>query len=135
MTNRTGNSVCVPRNPEASRKKAPRLVLGMAVPGGPDLADAVQRLGWEVSTPAAAADLRRLAERGRVAAVVLPATGGAESGMLTCAKLTRINPRLRVVLVGPDDDGTERFARFVGAAAYVRAGATVGELLRAVCGE
>jgi DNA-binding response OmpR family regulator len=135
MTNRTGNAVCLPRNPDASRKKAPRLVLGVTGPGGPaEAAFALHKLGWEITTAATGADARRLACKSRSAAVILPVDGVDESGLLTCAKLARANSKVRVVLVGPDDEEMERFALFAGAMAYVPVGSPVEMLVRAVTG-
>ncbi len=133
MTNRTGNTARLPRNPNA-RATAPRVVLGVGVAGGPGLAEMFHDRGWEVLPAVSAADARRLAVRARAAVAVLAADGDAdgESGVLSCAKLMRGNPRLRVVLVGPDDAVAERYARFAGAAAYVSDDAPAEAILAAV---
>ena len=44
---------------------------------------------------------------------------GGESGYLTCAKLIRSLPGVRVVMVGPESKRYARFAKFVGAVAYL----------------
>jgi DNA-binding NarL/FixJ family response regulator len=131
MTIRTGNAACLPRHPEAARKKTPRLVLGAT--SLPSVAvTALQEVGWVVTMAASNVHARRLAHKGRGTVVVLHVDGPDESGLLTCAKLVREMPKVRVVLVGPDDEETERFARFAGAAAYLPAGITVETIIRAV---
>src|SRR5436305_15281787 len=93
-----------------------RVVVGL--PEGTLAAAATERLrqrGWHVWRAATAGELRRLAWRHFPAVAVLPAEGGEESGALTCAKLRRAQPRLRVLLVGADDARRRALARFVGA--------------------
>ena len=120
---------------DAARKKAPRLVLGV---GGSPLAAAVgdhfRRLGWDVAVAATPAEAGRLTLRGKAAAGVLAVNPAAESGLLTCAKLTAARPQARVVLVGPDCDRTARFARYAGAAGYLPAGVGAAAVARAVLG-
>jgi CheY-like chemotaxis protein len=100
-----------------TRKRNPRLVVG----GGPrfasDLADHFRKQGWDVHTAGTGPEVLRLALRKRPAAVLLPTDAGGESGYLTCAKLRRALPRVRLVLVGPTrTPEAEKFAGFVGAA-------------------
>jgi hypothetical protein len=99
----------------------PRVVLAL-----PDVAsaaavdDRLRRCGWSVYRVASATDARRLVRELAPSAVVLPAESDDESGWLACAKLLRLRPGLRIVLV--DDSPTadrERFTAFVGAAALV----------------
>jgi DNA-binding response OmpR family regulator len=92
----------------------------------------LRHAGWRVYRAADCAGLRRLAWRALPEAVVLPASGFDETGWLTCAKLLRASPRLRVILVG-EQDGRE-YARFVGAEALVPADATAEELADCVEG-
>ena len=116
----TGNSPCLPLAAADSRKKSPRLVLGPSVTGARGLlVELFQRLSWDVAEAATIGEVRTLAHRGRATVVLLGTDTGVESGWLICAKLLKANPRVRVVLVGPADEETERFALFAGAAAYV----------------
>jgi hypothetical protein len=95
-------------------------------------ADRLRRAGWRVYRATDCAGLRRLAWRVIPEVVVLPADGFDESGWLTCAKLLRASPRLRVILVG--EPGGRAYARFVGAEALVSADATAEELAECVDG-
>ena len=90
-------------------------------------AERLRTLGWQVWRATSPRDARRLAWRHFPEAVVLPADGSDESGWLTCAKLLRAQPRLRVLLVGERTPQADRLARFVGAVGL--SGATVGELV------
>ncbi len=124
----------LPREPLELRRKAPRLVLGLAG----ELAGVVEShfrgLGWDVTNAATGAEAGRLARRGKATAVVLAAEAAAESGILTCAKLSLVRPHPRVVLVGPEDQRLMRFARFAGAVGYLPNGAGVAAVARAVLG-
>ncbi len=94
----------------------------LAIPDLPLAAEAAERLGrdgWQVWRAASGSEARRLACRNFPDAVVLPADGPDESGWLTCAKLRRAQPQLRVLLVGDCTDDGQRFAQFVGAADLV----------------
>jgi hypothetical protein len=80
-------------------------------------ADQFRKRGWEVCTIAHADDLTCAVMAKKPNAVILPTDTGTESGHLIAAKLKKVKPKLRVVLV--DDKRSpesERFARFVGAA-------------------
>ena len=58
-----------------------------------------------------------------------------ESGWLTCEKLTRELPHLRVILVSPGlSPDAGRFATFVGAASLVNRHTGVRTLVEEVCG-
>jgi DNA-binding response OmpR family regulator len=83
------------------------------------LTERLRQRGWHVWCAASNSELRQLAMRHFPAAAILPAEGRDESGWLTCAKLQRAQPRLRVILVGHDDSDAECLAGFVGAAAFV----------------
>ena len=77
----------------------------------------LRRSGWRVFPAATCDAVRGLVSRVTPEVVVLPADGSDESGWLTCAKLLRTSPRLRVILVGdPTADGPG-YVRFVGAEA------------------
>jgi DNA-binding response OmpR family regulator len=95
-------------------------------------ADRLRRAGWRVYRATDCGGLRRLAWRALPEVVVLPADGFDESGWLTCAKLLRASPRLRVILVGPA--GEQAYARFVGAEALLPADATADDLADCVEG-
>jgi DNA-binding NarL/FixJ family response regulator len=129
--NSSGSSCLI----EPTKKKAPRLVLGLGVSG---LAAAVEahfrKLGWDVTRAGTAEEAAQLAHRSRTTAVVLPFQVGAESGLLTCAKLTAARPAARVVLIGPEDPKLARYARFAGAVGYIPDNCGVAAVARAVLG-
>ncbi|SRR5579885_1644756 len=118
------------------RRKAPRLVLGLGVSG---LAAAVdshfRNLGWDVARAGCGEEAGRLAHRHKAAAVVLPVQAAAESGLLTCAKLTITRPHARVVLLGPEDARLARWAKYAGAAGYLSEGAGAPAIVQAVLGK
>ena len=77
----------------------------------------LRQLGWDVWTAGTALEARRLARRLRPTAVVLGTELPDESGWLTCSKLVRQHPELRVYLVeGTPSAESHQFAEFVGAA-------------------
>jgi DNA-binding response OmpR family regulator len=82
-----------------------------------ETASRLRQSGWHVYRASDCDGLRRLAWRALPEVVVLPARGFDESGWLTCAKLLRASPRLRVILVGESDELA--YAQFVGARALV----------------
>lgn len=126
---------CMTTRPERpaldmNRKPAPKLVIGL-IRG--ELARGLELhfrgLGWRVCSADTGEEVREKALGGRATAVVLPVTAfTGESGFLTCAKLVRMLPKARVVLVGPDTEENERFALFAGAWGYLPETATVTEL-------
>src|SRR5262245_12283597 len=87
---------------EGGRKTAPRLVLALTGELGTAVESHFRGLGWDVATAATGEEARELAARNRATAVVLSADADAESGTLTCAKLSLARPQVRVVLVGPE---------------------------------
>jgi DNA-binding response OmpR family regulator len=113
---------------------APKLVIGLIhgeIARGLELH--FKAAGWRVCSADTAAELRRHAEGGRATAIVLPAgVCGGESGYLTCAKLVRSLPNVRVVMVGPESKRHARFARFAGAVAYLPETATTAELVKLI---
>jgi DNA-binding response OmpR family regulator len=83
------------------------------------LIERLRQRGWHVWRASSSCELRRLTAEHFPVAVVLAAEGRDESGWLTCAKLLRAQPRLRVILIGYDDPDSECLAGFVGAAALI----------------
>jgi DNA-binding response OmpR family regulator len=80
-----------------------------------------RRQGWDVYQAQDGAEARRLARMLEPELVVLEADLQAESGWLTCAKLTRERPGCKVVLVNEDvGPSNRRMAVFSGALALVR---------------
>ena len=94
-----------------------------------------RRLGWDVYRARTGPEVRRLARLMQPELVLLDTDLPEESGWLTCDKLTREQPRTRVILVGaataPRDD---QFAAFVGASALVNRADSMAQLLHDVCG-
>ncbi len=77
-----------------------------------------RRQGWDVYPAASGPQARRLARMLEADLVVLDAELPGESGWLTCDKLTREFPLLKVLLViNQPDPAAEALARFVGASA------------------
>jgi DNA-binding response OmpR family regulator len=83
------------------------------------LSERLRQRGWHVWRAASNGELRQLAATHFPAAAVLAAEGRDESGWLTCAKLLRAQPRLRIILIGHEDPAAECLAGFVGAAALL----------------
>jgi DNA-binding response OmpR family regulator len=124
-------------SPDVEKKNAPKLVIGL-IRGemARGLEAHFKQIGWRVCSADSGHELRERTRGGRATAVVLPVSAeGIESGFLTCAKLIRVMPKTRFVLVGPLSDENERLARFAGAAGYVTETATTAELIAAVTGK
>jgi len=97
---------------------------------------ALRRLGWDVYVSGTGASARRLTRMLHPEVVVLSTQLPDESGWLTCDKLMRDYPLLKVVLVSPEASVEgESFATFVGAAAYVSEADGVEALTHAACDE
>jgi CheY-like chemotaxis protein len=80
----------------------------------------LRRHGWEVHLVGTGLEARHLARVLAPAVIVLGARLPDESGWLTCNKLVRDYPGLKVVLVGAHPTPEQhRFAAFAGAAALV----------------
>ena len=99
---------------------APRIVIG----GGmhqlpPGLGRQLGRLGWQLHETMDASSARQIARQIQPEVVVLSTDSEGESAMLTCAKLRHELPGTRIVMVGPDDEALQRFARFAGATGYL----------------
>jgi CheY-like chemotaxis protein len=96
----------------------------------------LRRLGWGVHQAHSAAEARRLTAEFSPQVVVLQTRLPDESGWLTCEKILRDDPTVKVVLVAsqPERDG-EAFADFVGASALIRqedgVQALINEIVRA----
>jgi DNA-binding response OmpR family regulator len=120
---------------EFAERPAPGVVL--ALPESPlaaATAEALRRDGWRVYRAATGEDARRLTGRCRLDAAVLSADNRGESGWLTCAKLLRAQPWLRVILVGERSPDGLRFAQFVGAEELVPPSAGAAGLAARVAG-
>ncbi len=79
-----------------------------------------RRQGWDVYAAHNGPEVRRLARMLQPQLVVMQADLPEESGWLTCDKLTRELPSVRVVLVAADPAPRHaEFAAFVGACALV----------------
>lgn len=103
-----GGAASVARKPRA-------VVVGNSVFAA-NAADQFRLLGWEVCTIGNCEDVARVVLSKKPSAVLLPAETAIESGHLIAAKMRRIRPRLKIVLVGEvHTPAAERFARFVGA--------------------
>jgi hypothetical protein len=89
------------------------------------------RLGWSIVTANGPDAARKVARDTRPTSVVLLAA----NGVLTCAKLSRELPQTRIVVIGPDDPRTERYARFAGATEYLPITASSEQLLGALTGD
>ncbi len=76
-------------------------------------------MGWDVFTAETGAEARSLARQLSPNLVILDTQLDGESGWLTCDKLTREMPRLKVLLLGYAPPGQGKFAEFVGATALI----------------
>jgi DNA-binding response OmpR family regulator len=102
---------------ETNVVSCPCLILAHANPNYRSvLARAFRRLGWDVYLAQNGPEARRLARMLEANVVVLHAELPEESGWLTCDKLTREQPLIRVVLVSDNPSRRNReLAEFVGA--------------------
>lgn len=102
--------------------ECPCLILALADPADTALASRIlRRLGWDVYTARNGPEVRRLARMLEPEWVILGATLPCESGWLTCDKLTREMPALKVLLVEADPaNNAADFANFVGAEGLAR---------------
>lgn len=94
-----------------------------------------RRLGWDVYLARSGPEARRLACMMQPDLMVMATELEQESGWLTCEKVTRDVPHLKVFLVG--DTGERRnseFARFVGAVAFIDSGDSIQNLVEEICG-
>jgi CheY-like chemotaxis protein len=84
------------------------------------IARRLRRLGWGVHLARSAEEARRLSREFSPQVVVLETRLPDETGWLTCEKILRDDPTIKVVLVAsqPERKG-QAFAEFVGAAALI----------------
>jgi CheY-like chemotaxis protein len=81
----------------------------------------VRRLGWGVHLTQSGSDARRLCQAHSPQVVVLDTQLPDQSGWLTCEKLLRDDPTLKVVLVASQaEPNGNAFADFVGPAKLIR---------------
>src|SRR5437016_5408891 len=103
----------------------------LALPESAVAAETAGRLrqsGWRVHRVADCESLRGLTCRMTPEVVVLPADGSDESGWLTCAKLLRAIPGLRVIVIGEQTVHGAQLARFIGAEALIPADTSAADL-------
>ena len=108
------------RSKEAGRRR-PHVVIAHSDPAySTGVARAFRRFGWGVAHAVDGPEARRLATSLAADLVVLQADLPAESGWLTCAKLSADRARTSVVLVtGQPVARDQQFAAFAGAARLV----------------
>jgi CheY-like chemotaxis protein len=84
------------------------------------IARRLRRLGWGVHLARSAVEARRLTAEFSPQVVVLDTRLPDESGWLTCEKILRDDPTIKVILVASQREQHGRaFANFVGAAALI----------------
>jgi DNA-binding response OmpR family regulator len=84
------------------------------------IARRLRRLGWGAHLAGSAAEARQLTAEVSPQVVVLDTRLLDESGWLTCEKILRDDPTIRVVLVASQrEPNGQAFAEFVGAAALI----------------
>jgi len=99
------------------------------------LVRAFRRLGWDVYHARSGAEARRLARMLEPDLLVMGTDLEEESGWLTCEKLTREQPRVKVFLVGDTAEKRNHdFAAFVGAVRMLDRRDSVQSLVEDVCG-
>ena len=133
-SNPRSGAATVARRPE-NRPKPARIVLALGhAPRQRAFQELFQAHGWEVLVVSSANEARRWARKSRtIATLLLDEPHDDESGWLTCRKLLLEKPNHRVVIVGTKfKPNAERFARFVGATAYLPPGASEFAVARAV---
>jgi CheY-like chemotaxis protein len=100
------------------------------------VSDQFRRLGWDVQVAKNGVEARQLARSRPPSVVILAADSTEETGWLTCAKLMRELPHVKVILVSRDlAPECFRLTQFVGAAALVAQRDGVRALLDEVCGD
>jgi len=81
----------------------------------------VRRLGWGVHLTRSGAEARRLCQEHSPQVVVLDTQLPDQSGWLTCEKLLRDDPTLKVILIASQaEPHGDAFADFVGPAKLIR---------------
>jgi DNA-binding response OmpR family regulator len=98
-------------------------------------ARAFRRLGWDVYQARSGAEARRLARMLEPELLVMATDLKEESGWLTCEKVTREQPNVKVFLVGDAaEPRNHAFAAFVGAVRLLDRCDSVQSLVEEVCG-
>jgi len=93
-----------------------------------------RRLGWDVYSAQNGPEVRRLTRLLSPDLVVLDVEMSGESGWLTCDKLTREYPHIKVMLVLPQVTAeTHDFAAFVGATGLINRCDGMESLLEPLC--
>jgi CheY-like chemotaxis protein len=99
------------------------------------IARGFRRLGWDLYLARSGPEVRRLVRMLEADVVVMDADLPVESGWLTCDKLTREQPLVKVVLVSDNlSPRNQELAAFVGASALVGRGEGLAPLLHELIG-
>jgi DNA-binding response OmpR family regulator len=94
---------------------------------------AFRRLGWDTYTARTGPEGRRLASMLQPDLMVMATDLEAESGWLTCEKVLREQPHLRIYLVGDSAEPRNHgFAAFIGAVALLDRGDSIASLVESV---
>jgi CheY-like chemotaxis protein len=94
-----------------------------------------RRLGWDVYPARSGPEARRLSHLLQPDLLVMASELDQESGWLTCEKVTRDIPHLKVFLVGDtSEERNAEFARFVGAVGFIDSADSVQSLVEEICG-
>jgi len=94
-----------------------------------------RRRGWDVYPASSGPEARRLARLLAPEMVILGTNLPEETGWLTCDKITRETPRVKVFLIdAADRPGQEDFALYAGAVGLIPRMGAVEYLIREVCG-
>lgn len=121
--------------PVAAKRLAKTVAIG-PIREANRLAALFRELGWTVITNASGKETRKLAMRAKAQVVVLPCNSSPESGWLSAAKLSKCEPKIRVVLIGLDSGpAEEEFALFAGASAYLAESDGIDAVLSAALGD
>ncbi|MFL5241292.1 MAG: hypothetical protein ACJ8FY_04230 [Gemmataceae bacterium] len=114
----------------------PCLILGHSDPDyAAGASRALRRLGWDVYLAGSGPEARRLARMLSAETVILDTEIPEESGWLTCDKILRDDPALKVFLVSPSVNAvSEDFRSFVGASGLIGYHDGVQALVDEVCG-
>jgi DNA-binding response OmpR family regulator len=125
-------------NPESHEEAVhrPCLIVAHADAGYAALVSrAFRRLGWDAYQARGGPEARRLARLLSPDLLVMATELDGESGWLTCEKLRKELPWMKVFLVsGANGPCDEEFAHFVGAAGVVNEDADIPALVREVNG-
>jgi len=99
------------------------------------IARGFRRMGWDLYSARSGPEVRRLVRMLEADLVIMDADLPEESGWLTCDKLTREQPLVKVILVSDNLSArNQELAAFVGASALVRHGEGVAPLMEELIG-